>query len=61
MLKLSGRLEELAKQIETGETIKFGYFAQKGLKYKEEQRVIDFIKDISESSKALAKMAVENE
>lgn len=35
--------------IETGETIKFGYFAQKGLKYKEDQRVIDFIKDISEN------------
>ncbi len=36
-------------EIETGETIKFGYFSQKGLKYKEEQRVIDFIKDISEN------------
>ncbi len=36
-------------KIETGETIKFGYFAQKGLKYKEDQRVIDFIKDISEN------------
>ncbi|QBO57309.1 Energy-dependent translational throttle protein EttA [Chryseobacterium salivictor] len=35
--------------IETGETIKFGYFSQKGLKYKEDQRVIDFIKDISEN------------
>lgn len=35
--------------IETGETIKFGYFAQKGLVYKEDQRVIDFIKDISEN------------
>ena len=35
--------------IETGETIKFGYFAQKGLLYKEDQRVIDFIKDISEN------------
>ncbi|MDP2453702.1 MULTISPECIES: ABC-F family ATP-binding cassette domain-containing protein [unclassified Kaistella] len=35
--------------IETGETIKFGYFAQKGLKYKEDQRVIDFIRDISEN------------
>ena len=35
--------------IETGETIKFGYFSQKGLQYKEEQRVIDFIKDISEN------------
>ncbi|WP_027377743.1 ABC-F family ATP-binding cassette domain-containing protein [Kaistella palustris] len=36
-------------EIETGETIKFGYFAQKGLQYKEDQRVIDFIKDISEN------------
>lgn len=36
-------------EIETGETIKFGYFSQKGLQYKEEQRVIDFIKDISEN------------
>ena len=36
-------------EIETGETIKFGYFSQKGLKYKDEERVIDFIKDISEN------------
>ena len=36
-------------EVETGETIKFGYFSQKGLKYKEDQRVIDFIKDISEN------------
>ena len=36
-------------EIETGETIKFGYFAQKGLVYKEDQRMIDFIKDISEN------------
>jgi len=35
--------------IATGETIKFGYFAQKGLVYKEDQRVIYFIKDISEN------------
>lgn len=35
--------------IETGETIKFGYFSQKGLVYKEEERVIDFIKEISEN------------
>ncbi len=38
-----------AGEIETGETIKFGYFAQKGLHYQEDQRVIDFIKDISEN------------
>lgn len=36
-------------EIETGETIKFGYFSQKGLVYKEEERVIDFIKEISEN------------
>lgn len=36
-------------RIETGETIKFGYFSQKGLTYKEDERVIDFIKEISEN------------
>ena len=36
-------------EIETGETIKFGYFAQKGLQYKEDERVIDFIKEIGEN------------
>jgi len=35
--------------IETGETIKFGYFSQKGLDYNEEERVIDFIRNISEN------------
>ncbi|MGG5210960.1 ABC-F family ATP-binding cassette domain-containing protein [Chryseobacterium sp. MIQD13] len=35
-------------EIETGETISFGYFSQKGLKYKEDERVIDFIKEIAE-------------
>lgn len=36
-------------EIETGETIKFGYFSQKGLTYNEDERVIDFIKEISEN------------
>lgn len=36
-------------EIETGETIKFGYFSQKGLTYNEDERVIDFIKNISEN------------
>lgn len=35
-------------EIEVGETIKFGYFSQKGLSFKEDQRVIDFMKDIAE-------------
>lgn len=38
-----------AGEIETGETIKFGYFSQKGLQYKEDERVIDFIREISEN------------
>ena len=36
-------------EIETGETIKFGYFSQKGLTYNEDERVIDFIKEIGEN------------
>ncbi len=36
-------------EIETGETIKFGYFSQKGLLFKDDERVIDFIKNISEN------------
>ncbi len=36
-------------EIETGETIKFGYFSQKGLQFKEDKRVIDSIKEISEN------------
>jgi ABC transport system ATP-binding/permease protein len=35
-------------EIETGETISFGYFSQKGLTYKEDERVIDFIKEVAE-------------
>lgn len=34
--------------IETGETISFGYFSQKGLSFKEDERVIDFIKEKAE-------------
>lgn len=36
-------------EIETGETIKFGYFSQKGLNCNEDERVIDFIREISEN------------
>ena len=34
-------------EIEVGETIKFGYFSQKGLTYEEDQRVINFMKNIA--------------
>ncbi|AZI20940.1 ABC-F family ATP-binding cassette domain-containing protein [Chryseobacterium taklimakanense] len=36
-------------EIETGETIKFGYFSQKGLNCNDDERVIDFIREISEN------------
>lgn len=35
--------------VETGDTILFGYFSQKGIAFKEEERVIDSIKEISEN------------
>lgn len=35
--------------IETGETIKFGYFSQKGMAFREDEKVIDSIKEISEN------------
>ncbi|WP_144282797.1 ABC-F family ATP-binding cassette domain-containing protein [Chryseobacterium echinoideorum] len=35
-------------EIETGETIHFGYFSQKGFQYKEDERVIDFIREVAE-------------
>ncbi len=50
LLNIIQALEPYDKgEIETGETIKFGYFSQKGLTYKEDERVIDFIKEIGEN------------
>ncbi|MBP1167293.1 MAG: ABC-F family ATP-binding cassette domain-containing protein [Chryseobacterium culicis] len=49
LLNIIQGLEKADKgEIETGETISFGYFSQKGLTYKEDERVIDFIKEIAE-------------
>ncbi|WP_370899628.1 ABC-F family ATP-binding cassette domain-containing protein [Chryseobacterium gossypii] len=49
LLNIIQGLEKADKgEIETGETISFGYFSQKGLNYKEDERVIDFIKEIAE-------------
>jgi ABC transport system ATP-binding/permease protein len=36
-------------KIETGETITFGYFSQKNIAFKEDQKVIEWIKDIAEN------------
>ncbi|MBN8622600.1 MAG: ABC-F family ATP-binding cassette domain-containing protein [Flavobacteriales bacterium] len=50
LLNIIQGLEPFDKgEIETGETIKFGYFSQKGLTYNEDERVIDFIKEIGEN------------
>ena len=45
---IQGILPADSGTIETGETIQFGYFSQKGLVFKEDQRVIDLIKDVAE-------------
>lgn len=50
LLNIIQGLENYDKgEIETGETIRFGYFSQKGLQYKEDERVIDFIREISDN------------
>lgn len=36
-------------EMEMGETIRFGYFSQKGLQFNEEERVIDHLRNISEN------------
>lgn len=44
-------LQEIAPdrgKIEIGETVKFGYYSQKGLSFKEDAKVIDVVKDIAE-------------
>jgi ATP-binding cassette subfamily F protein uup len=45
---LTGRLEPDTGKISTGETTVFGYYTQEGLHIKEDQRVIDVIKEIAE-------------
>lgn len=35
-------------EIEIGETLKIGHFKQEGIQYKEDQRAIDFVKDLAE-------------
>ncbi len=37
-----------AGKIEVGETIQYGYYSQKGISFKENQRVIDIVRDIAE-------------
>lgn len=49
-LKIIEGLETVdSGEIQIGETLKIGHFKQEGIVYKEEQRVIDFVKDLAES------------
>jgi len=45
---LLGKLPPDAGRIVVGETVRFGYFAQEGLKFNQQQKVIDVVRDIAE-------------
>ena len=45
---LLGEVAPDSGKFDIGETVKFGYFSQEGLKFNEQQKVIDIIKDIAE-------------
>lgn len=46
---LTSSIEADSGEIDYGETIQIGYYKQTGFKFKENQKVIDVIKDVSES------------
>lgn len=45
---LMGQVKPDAGVIEIGETVRFGYYSQDGLKFNEEKKVIDVVRDIAE-------------
>lgn len=45
---LLGEVKPDSGQFDIGETVRFGYFSQEGLKFKEDQKVIDVITEIAE-------------
>ena len=45
---LLGEVAPDSGKFDIGETVKFGYFSQEGLKFNDQQKVIDIIKDIAE-------------
>lgn len=45
---LEGEIEPDSGRIERGETLKIGHFRQDGISFSEEQRVIEFVKDIAD-------------
>jgi ATP-binding cassette subfamily F protein uup len=46
---ITGELRQDRGKISVGQTIVFGYFSQEGIKLKEDKRVIDAVKDVSEN------------
>ncbi|GAB4282937.1 MAG: ABC-F family ATP-binding cassette domain-containing protein [Marinilabiliales bacterium] len=45
---ITGNIKPDSGNLEIGETVVFGYYKQEGIKFKENQRVIDIVKDIAE-------------
>jgi len=45
---ITGNEKASSGKIDIGETVKFGYFKQDGIKFKESQRVIDIVREIAE-------------
>ena len=45
---LLGEVKPDSGQFDIGETVRFGYFSQEGLKFKEDQKVIDIITEIAD-------------
>ncbi len=45
---LSGRIKPQKGRVEPGETVKFGYYRQEGLTFKEQARVIDVVSEIAD-------------
>ncbi|MBR2234309.1 MAG: ABC-F family ATP-binding cassette domain-containing protein [Prevotella sp.] len=45
---LLGQLQPDSGRIVIGDTVRFGYFSQEGLKFDEQQKVIDVVRDIAE-------------
>jgi len=46
---VTGTLNPDAGSVDTGETVRFGYFRQEGISFNEGQRVIDAVRDIAEA------------
>lgn len=45
---LLGKLEPDGGRFDIGDTVRFGYFSQEGLQFREDQKVIDIVKDIAD-------------